>query len=400
MKDEQDCAEEAEDQTTNDKYRAWKKNSPYLYDLLLSQCLEWPSLAIDWLNSKAVFSDYSLQSLVIATHASGSNKNALSLLSIKLPLEDELLKKSSIDSILSYEPKIKTSLVMNHDGEVNTLRVMPQKDNIIASKGTTGLVYLYDTDKFKENKDQVPDILPGHQKEGLSIAWSTLKEGLLASGSDDHLVCVWDTSTGRTPIILNHHTSLVQDISWSEFYYNTLASVGDDRKIILWDMRQQSPSYVIDAHIHEINSIDFNKHDEYLLATGSSDKTIGVWDIRNMSKKLICLDYHQDSVTKVSWAPFSMSMIASIGNDRKVVLWDLGKTESEYSDETPPEMLFVHSGHTARVTDVVWNPNDHFLMGSVAEDNMLQIWQMSHTLFSSDNIRLGVSDKDIDINYN
>ncbi|OMJ66126.1 hypothetical protein SteCoe_37139 [Stentor coeruleus] len=395
MKDEQDCAEEAEDQLINEKYRAWRKSSPILYDLLICKSLEWPSLTVEWLPSKEIFSDYSLQKILIGTHTNTPNTNYLQLLSITLPLEDSLLNKSTCDVLLSNRNKITSSLILPHECDINTARCMPQKDQIIASKGTSGLVYIYDCEKFKANPQESPLILTGHHKEGLNLSWSPIKEGFLASGSDDHLVCVWDLNTMKNPTILNHHTSIVEDVSWSEFYINALASVGDDRKIILWDLRQNTPSHVIEAHIHEINSIDFNKHDEFLLATGSNDKTIAIWDMRNMGRKLVSLEYHQDTVHKVSWAPFSMSIIASISNDKKVVIWDLGRINSENSDELPSEVLFTHNGHTGRISDFSWNSNDHFLMNSVSEDNMLHVWQMSHTLFTTESVRLGVPDKDI-----
>lgn len=397
MKDEQDCAEEAEDQLSNERYRTWKKSSPYLYDLLITQALEWPSLTVEWFNSKESTSDYSQQKILVATHTNNAGPNYLSIMNVILPLEDSLLHKSSIDSILSNKNKITSISTFPHDGDVNTARVMPQKDSIIATKGSTGQVYIYDTERLKD-PNQSPWPLNGHQKEGLNLAWSSLKEGFLASGSDDHLVCVWDINSGKSPISLNFHTSIVEDVSWSEFYFNALASVGDDRKIVLWDLRQSGPSHVIDAHIHEINSIDFNKHDEYLLATGSSDKTIGVWDMRNMGRKLVSLEFHQDSVHKVAWAPFSLSILASVSSDRRVVLWDLGRIGCEKIDDVPSEVLFTHVGHTARVSDFGWNPHDHFLMTSVTEDNIMQVWQMSHALFTSESIRLGVPDKDVEIN--
>jgi histone-binding protein RBBP4 len=49
MIDNQEYAEEAEDQIVNEEYKIWKKNSPFLYDLLLSHALEWPSLTVEWL---------------------------------------------------------------------------------------------------------------------------------------------------------------------------------------------------------------------------------------------------------------------------------------------------------------------------------------------------------------
>lgn len=37
---------------------------------------------------------------------------------------------------------------------------------------------------------------------------------------------------------------------------------------------------------------------------------------------------------------------------------------------------FIHGGHTSKISDFSWNPNDPFVICSVAEDNMLQCWEM------------------------
>lgn len=33
----------------NEEYKVWKKNAPYLYDLVVTHALEWPSLTAQWL---------------------------------------------------------------------------------------------------------------------------------------------------------------------------------------------------------------------------------------------------------------------------------------------------------------------------------------------------------------
>ena len=40
----------------------------------------------------------------------------------------------------------------------------------------------------------------------------------------------------------------------------------------------------------------------------------------------------------------------------------------------PPELLFVHGGHTAKITDFSWNVNERGgMIASVAEDNIIQV---------------------------
>lgn len=36
------------------------------------------------------------------------------------------------------------------------------------------------------------------------------------------------------------------------------------------------------------------------------------------------------------------------------------------------------------MSDFAWNPNESWLMASVAEDNILQIWQMAENIYNED----------------
>lgn len=40
--------EEENEKLINEEYKMWKKNSPFLYDLVVTHALEWPSLTCQW----------------------------------------------------------------------------------------------------------------------------------------------------------------------------------------------------------------------------------------------------------------------------------------------------------------------------------------------------------------
>lgn len=40
----------------------------------------------------------------------------------------------------------------------------------------------------------------------------------------------------------------------------------------------------------------------------------------------------------------------------------------------------MHGGHTNHLADFSWNPNDHWLISSAAEDNLLQIWKVADSI--------------------
>ena len=37
------------DRLLNEEYKIWKKNTPFLYDMVMTHALEWPSLTVQWL---------------------------------------------------------------------------------------------------------------------------------------------------------------------------------------------------------------------------------------------------------------------------------------------------------------------------------------------------------------
>ena len=71
-------------------------------------------------------------------------------------------------------------------------------------------------------------------------------------------------------------------------------------------------------------------------------------------------------------------------------VWDVRRIGEEQTPEDaedgPPELLFIHGGHTSKVSDFSWNPKDPWVVASVAEDNILQIWQMVSSLMLEDSV--------------
>ena len=50
---------------------------------------------------------------------------------------------------------------------------------------------------------------------------------------------------------------------------------------------------------------------------------------------------------------------------------------AEDAEDGPPELLFIHGGHTAKISDFSWNPNDPWVICSVSEDNIMQVGRWS-----------------------
>ncbi len=293
------------------------------------------------------------------------------------------------------EGKFSIETQIPHQGEVNRARYMPQQYNIIATQSSTGEVRVFDYLRFLNKPTATPEEakthlhLSGQKKEGYGLAWNPNKKGTLLGSSSDGTICCWDVeaapqlyATVEPLTKYEEHSGGVNDVCWNRQQPEVFASVGEDKRILLWDTRKESkkPTHQVEAHFGEILSVDFNPFNEYLLATASADKTVAIWDLRNLHAKQCSLKQHQDEVSAVSWAPFNEALLASASQDRRVLVWDLSRLGKEQTPEEaadgPPELLFVHGGHTSKINDIAWNPNEDLVMASVADDNIMQVWQI------------------------
>ncbi|TGZ84124.1 WD40 repeat-like protein [Ascodesmis nigricans] len=405
----------ANDRIINEEYKTWKKNAPFLYDLMLSSALEWPTLTTQWFPDKQSLPDktYSTHRLLIGTHTSGNDTNYLQIAEVQIPNPVSEHDPSKYDEgreeIGGYgagaECRFNIVQKMVHEGEVNKARYMPQKPDLIATMCADGNVLVFDKTKHPLNPPPGSEAvcspqmtLKGHAKEGYGLAWNPHVEGQLLTGSEDTTVKLWDTTAyTKTDTVLSdpttytHHTAIVNDVAYHPVHEAIFGSVSDDRTLQIVDVRTSdtsTASHKVTAHAGAVNCLAFSPASDYLIATGSDDKTIALWDLRNMTHKLHSLQGHSRDVNGLNWHPNEESVLASSSADRRVIFWDLSKIGEEQTPEDaedgPPELLFMHGGHTNCVSDFAWNPNDPWVMVSAAEDNLIQVWRVASTIIGDE----------------
>jgi WD40 repeat protein len=101
-----------------------------------------------------------------------------------------------------------------------------------------------------------------------------------------------------------------------------LAGGSDDGKIRLWDVEKQGLIQTLNGHLSRVWSIAFSQ-DGRLLASGSSDKTVNLWSL-STNKRLHSFKDHKATV----WATTFVSdgrLLASGSEDGTIKLWNVLK---------------------------------------------------------------------------
>ena len=126
---------------------------------------------------------------------------------------------------------------------------------------------------------------------------------------------------------LEGHTDRVNSVSFSP-YGTLIASGSQDGTVILWDVATRDQIATLKGHTdgwytYGATSVSFSAPDGAFLATGGRDGTVILWDV--LTREKIVTFGHTAEVNAVSFSPDGTTLVAG-GEDGTISLWNIEQT--------------------------------------------------------------------------
>ena len=162
----------------------------------------------------------------------------------------------------------------------------------------------------------------GHRSEVMALAWNRSQRNMMASGSADNTVKLWDLTNQTCVRTYEHHTDKVQSVAWNPTQAPVMLTGSFDKTAQVFDSR--SPSAIaVWKFAAEIECLTWNPYEPHSFLASTEDGAVYAADTRQSGALLFTLDAHQASVSQVTFSKYVPGMMVTASADASIKLWDV-----------------------------------------------------------------------------
>lgn len=223
------------------------------------------------------------------------------------------LAACSAPRFASYASSASTLSLAGHRHTVTSLAITPD-GRLLASGSRDGTVRLWDLPQ-----GDLLGVLRGHSTWVSIWAIAISADGKrLASASDDLTIRVWELSSRRTVAILRGHSESIRAVGWSPDG-RLIASASRDETVRLWDTESGKEVARL-PHGNTVRAVVFSP-DGKTIISGGADDLIRLWNVATRKLDAVLPD-HSNTIQALAVSPDGHTL-ASGSADKTILLWDL-----------------------------------------------------------------------------
>ena len=224
-----------------------------------------------------------------------------------------------------------------------------------------------------------------HTDAVMSLSWNPIHRQVIASGSADRTVKLWDvtkaTSDDANATTYTHHKNKVQSVAWNPQEGTLLATGSYDRTVALLDARTNgNKSNIKQVRIPaDCETIVWDPTRTEYLTVLSEDGIINCWDVRKFetSTPLWSLSASEfGGVTDLSYNSLVPGLMVTCSIDKTISLWDAHNMDAS-CNVLPPKPCGSKDMCVGKLYSVGFYPSSPWLLGCGGSGNELALWDLS-----------------------
>jgi U3 small nucleolar RNA-associated protein 13 len=198
--------------------------------------------------------------------------------------------------------------------------ISTSKDNTIKIWDFSHLVENFDNEdsEVEQIKESLHSIV-AHDEE-ISIVKPSPNEKMLASGSYDKMIKLWDSKLNLIQTIKGHKRAIT-DLSFSK-YAKVLASASTDKTIKLWNLSDYTCINTFEGHLSSVLRIHWLYFGTHIISAGA-DGLVKFWNIKT-SECINTINSHEGKIwaLDVLESEEDNPLFITGGTDSKITIWN------------------------------------------------------------------------------
>lgn len=248
---------------------------------------------------------------------------------------------------------------------------------VLVGGADAGNLLVYDPAKLIKGEDSLICQKNKHTGPVYALDFNTFQANLLASGSTDSEIFIWDLNSPNAPMTPGAKSQPHEDISclaWNRQVQHILASTFPARCIV-WDLRKNEPIIKVSdttARVH-CKAVAWHPEVATQLCLASEDDhapVVQLWDLRFATSPLKTLEHHQKGVLAIAWCPQDPDLLLSCGKDNRILCWN--PNSNVQGGEVVCEIPTGNQWHF----DVAWCPRNPAVISSASFDGHVGIYSL------------------------